>query len=217
MPSESSLPWPLVAGFVNQLTHDLRNDINSLALGLDLLKSSLADAESLDSADRLNHQIRSAGAKLREISMKIADPKPNHSAISAEDLFLIWKDQALQLGIEAVWSHALSTEQLNIDVEGVSRALGELLVNAKQFGDGKGLIATAGMQGQQVVFELQEPKPDPVDPTEWGTTPFISTQRANYGLGLWESDRLVRASAGEVERQWLPTGKLVTKYKFRAE
>jgi len=217
MPSESSLPWPRVAGFVNQLTHDLRNDINSLALGLDLLKSSLADPESLESAARLNDHIRTAGARLREISARIADPKPNSAKISAHDLFLIWQDQAFQLGINAAWSHTLGTEQLTIDVAGVSRALAELLVNARQFGDGLGLIAAAGIFGKEVVFELQEPKPNPLDPTEWGVAPFQSTQRAHYGLGLWESDRLVRASGGEIKRQWLATGKLVTKFKFPSE
>ena len=170
MPSESSLPWPLVARFLNQLTHDLRNEINSLALGIDLLQSSLADPESLDSAARLNDLIRTTGAKLRELSLRIADPKASRAAIPAEKLFLIWKDQALQLGIDPVWSHTLSNEQLNVDIGGVSKALRELLVNARQFGDGTGLIATAVTRGQQVVFELQEPQADPLDPTQWGSS-----------------------------------------------
>jgi len=163
MPPESSLPYPLVAGFLNQLTHNLRNEINSLALGLDLLKSSLDDSESVEFAARLSDQIRVSGANLRELSAKIADPKPNREVIPAHELFLIWKDQAFQLGIEAEWSHELTSEQLNLDIDGVSRALGELLINAKQFGDGTGLMASAVTLGKQVVFELQEPKSGPLD------------------------------------------------------
>ena len=72
----------------------------------------------------------------------------------------------------------------------------------------------AHLSGDQVAFELREPKSAPVDPSAWGRAPFVSTRRGAYGLGLWEADRLVRANGGEVSREVLSDGKLVTKLTF---
>ena len=75
----------------------------------------------------------------------------------------------------------------------------------------------ANLSGDRVAFELREPKSAPVDPSAWGRTPFVSTRRGAYGLGLWEADRLVRANGGEVTREVLSDGKLVTKLTFPIE
>lgn len=214
METEPLLPWHLVAGFINQLTHDMRNELNSLALGVDLLSSGLNDPTTLETTGRLRDQVLNAGARLRELSVKLAEPKPNRAELPAYDLFQIWQDQGSKLNINASWDHTLGAEKVNVDVNGVAKALGELLNNAKLFGNGHGMIALAGARDGQVVFELHETKPARVDPATWGETPFHSTKRGHYGLGLWEADRLVRASGGQIEREGLPDGRLVTKFKF---
>jgi len=218
MQFEPSLTWPGVSSFVNQLTHDIRNDLNTLELEFSLLASTLSDPKTAQSVARLREHIRNSAAKLRELSVKLADLKPNRTPLLAKDLHLIWQEQgaALDCNVDWNWDEALGTIRINIDVASVAKALNELLLNAKQFGDGSKLEGRARVAEGKVIFELCERKATPVDPTEWGFSPFCSTKRGGYGLGLWESDRLVRANGGEIERR-LEDGKLITRFKFVPE
>lgn len=219
MAPDPSVPWPRVVDFIKQHTHDMRNVLNGLELEAALLKGTVTDSKALESVARMRNQIRKAAANLRELSLKLVNTEPQCAPLLACDLFLIWQDQAkaLDLHDRVVWKASLGTERVNLDAAGVAGALQELLVNAKQFEDGGTLNAIAEARGSDVVFELHESKSAPVDPSKWGSTPLCTTQRGNYGLGLWKADRLVRGSGGEVKRNVLQDGTLVTQFSFVSE
>lgn len=218
MENDPSLPYSRIAAFLRQHAHDVRNNLNGLDLEAALLADIVTDEEAREAVTRLRAQIREAAGGLRALSAKLADPQPSCASISAQDLFLIWQDEAARLGLGSiVWASALGGERANVDATAMAAVFRELLTNAKQFGDSQSLVAMANICGTEVVFELREPAKEALNPSEWGRTPFVSTRRGSYGLGLWEADRLVRACGGEVTREVLSDGKLVTKLSFPLE
>jgi signal transduction histidine kinase len=218
MDANPDLPWSRVAAFIRQHTHDVRNHLNSLELEASLMTDLISDPEAVECLGRIRAQIRTLASNLRALSVKFQEPKVLVSPIAASDIFEIWKEQwsALSERPQIEWKNDLGGQMLTVDCASLASVFTELLHNAKAFGTGDTLTASAFSDGLDVIFELREPKRDPVDPKEWGTTPFSSTRRQGYGLGLWEADRAVRANNGRVKRRYLPDERaLVTTLSFR--
>jgi hypothetical protein len=200
----SSIPdvnWSRISTFVRQHTHDLRNELNGLDLEAALLADLVTDPEALEGVGRIRTGIRKVAADLRGLAAKFSEPRPNLVQLPAQDLFLIWKDQLGEVSgrPEVVeWSSELGEEQVNVDPSVVASAFHELLANAHSFGNGAKIHARATIENDQVVFELREPKVETVDPARWGSTPFLSTRRGGYGLGLCSVVRGVEASGGKI-------------------
>lgn len=216
MESNPEISWTSVATFVRQHTHDVRNHLNSLDLEAALLAELVTDEEGRSSVTRLRRQIREAANSLRALSGKFSDPKPNAMPMSARDIFEIWQEQhaAMENAPAVNWTDELGSEKVSLDPDAITASCRELLENAKAF-KSAGLQASAKVDGSEVVYELREKKEAPVDPGCWGRAPFGSTRRGGYGLGLWEMDRRVRASGGEVERSFdSKTSELVTTLRF---
>jgi hypothetical protein len=217
MPAIPDIAWSRVAGFVRQHTHDLRNDLNGLDLEAALLSDLTNETEVRESVARLRGEIRRIATSLRALSSKFADPRPNPLRLPAAELFLIWQDQWRELPArpEVEWTGTLDREQVNADPVAVGAALRELLTNAQAFGTGSPLHAGARAEGGRVIFTLREPKAEAVDPAHWGRSPFISTQRSGYGLGLCNALAAIEASGGElVWRFDAPAMELVTTISF---
>jgi signal transduction histidine kinase len=220
MESTPTVPWPRLATFVRQHTHDVRNHLNSLDLEAALLSELVQSGEARASVDRLRRQIREFAAEMRTLSAKFSEPGSAKSIVPANVLFLIWKDQAASLNPppQVKWSEDVGQVRVSVDAEGLARTFRELFVNAISFGSGTPLRAEAKAEDGQVVFSLSEPKSEPVDPAGWGHSPLASTRRGGYGLGLWGVDRIVAASSGEVERHYDAKDKaLVTTLRFPAQ
>ena len=218
MENDIALPLSRVAAFMRQHTHDVRNHLNALDLEAALLADIVTDNEAIDAVRRLRVQIRETANSLRTLSSKMSEPQPSRAPLAARELFLIWQDEGARLGLESIaWTQTLGLERVNVDAGALAKVCAELLTNAKQFGDGTGLVAMAAVSGGKVCFELREQGKSGVDPTTWGSAPFFSTRRGAYGLGLWEADRIVRANGGTIAREVLSNGTLVTKLAFPVE
>jgi K+-sensing histidine kinase KdpD len=217
MDSNPDLPWSRVSAFVRQHTHDVRNHLNSLELEASLMTDLISDPEAVECLGRIRAQIRTLAANLRALSGKFQEPKVMPGPIAASDLLEIWKEQwsAMPERPQIEWKNELGNQTVTVDAGVVASIFTELLNNAKTFGTGETLVASAMPQGHQVVFELREPKREPVNTTGWGISPFASTRRQGYGLGLWEVERGVRANQGEIRRRYLPEDRaLVTTLSF---
>lgn len=213
MDTPSELTWQRVAAFVRQHSHDLRNHLNGIDLEAALLNELMnGDVEARASLGRLRGQIRSLATELRGLSAKFADPLPANAPVAAGELFLVWKDQAVDLdpARRIEWHEAVGDARVNVDIDIVARAFRELLINAFAFGSDAPLRAEAAVQGGFVEFRLVEPKDGPLDVAEWGRVPFESTRRGRYGLGLWAMDRNIAASGGKVQRHYDPQAKTLT-------
>ncbi len=217
MDANPELPWSRVAAFVRQHTHDVRNHLNSLELEASLIADIVTDPEALESLSRIRTQIRTLAADLRALSGKFQDPKVSTAPIAASDLFEIWKEQwsGMEERPQMEWKSDLGDEMINVDASSVAAIFAELLRNAKAFGTGETLVASAKVDGSNVVFELHEPKRDAIDTETWGKSPLHSTRRHNFGLGLWEIDRAVQANGGRISRSFAPKNRsLVTSVAF---
>ena len=211
------LSLPLLAKFIRQHTHDVCNDLNGLALEATLLAELAPGGEAGESVARIHGQIRRLAADLRGLSSKFVEPKPVRALYAARELFLIWQDQpaALEPAPAVQWSDALGAEQVNVDAAALADVLRELLANAQAFGTGAPLLAASRVEDGKVAFELREPKDSPVETAGWGNAPFAAMRHGHYGLGLWEAQRTITASGGEVRRHFAKdTMELITTLLF---
>ncbi|MEO6786409.1 MAG: hypothetical protein ABI318_09780 [Chthoniobacteraceae bacterium] len=212
MAAESDIPWARFAAFVRQHTHDVRNGLNSLDLETALLHELVAEGEGRDCAERLREQVRTLGAQMRELSALFQNPEPNSAPLTASDLFLIWKEQhaGLPKPLEVQWVDELGAEQADVDAGMMATVFRELLANAAAFSEGGTATASARREGDEVIFELREPKTGVLDPSAWGT-PLATTRRGGYGLGLWSAHRLLDANHARLVRRHVPNeGALIT-------
>ena len=211
------LSLPLLAKFIRQHTHDVCNDLNGLALEATLLAELAPGGEAGESVARIHGQIRRLAADLRGLSSKFVEPKPVRALYAARELFLIWQDQPAALDPAPVvqWSDALGAEQVDVDAAALADVLRELLANAQAFGTGAPLLAASRGEDGKVAFELREPKDAPVETAGWGNAPFAAMRHGHYGLGLWEAQRTITASGGEVRRHFAKdTMELITTLLF---
>ncbi len=217
MDQEPEIPWPRVAAFVRQHTHDVRNHLNSLDLEASLLCELIPSGEARATVDRIRRQVRSFASEMRLLAGKFSDPPSGRADVPASVLFLIWKDQVTGLEPlpEVAWSQSVGEEKVTVDPDAMARTFRELLANAIAFSPGQPLRAEARTTDGTVTFTLAEPKAEAIDPTQWGRAPLTSTRRGGYGLGLWNVDRCVRASSGEIRRRYdHATKELVTTLAF---
>ena len=193
-----------LAQFIRQHTHDVCNDLNGLDLEATLLSELVPSGEAAESVARIHGQIRRLAKELRGLSAKFIEPKPTRALYAARELFLIWQDQpaALDPAPAVQWSEALGAEQVNVDAAALADVFRELLANAQAFGTDAPLLATARVEDGQIVFELREPKDAPVETARWGSAPFAAMRHGHYGLGLWDAQRTITASGGEVRRRF---------------
>lgn len=212
MDIQPEITWPRVAGFVRQLTHDVRNHLNGLDLETALLNELVTDGEAKESVDRLRRLIRQTASELRSLSGKFAQPSFAVGEVAAKELFLIWQDQVngLNPAPNIKWSEAVGSARVKTDIDVLARAFRELMSNAASFGTGDPIIAEAEVASGQLVFKLTEPAKLPLDPSSWGKTPLVSTRRGGYGLGLWEADRNISECGGKVERRFDSAKKTLT-------
>lgn len=217
MAFDPDIPASRVATFVRQYAHDIRNGLNALDLEAALLQEISTDPEAQESAKRLREQVRALSDQVRSVSSRFHDPQPLRAPLAARDLFLIFREQNDRLlrPVDADWQEALGDEQLQVDAGMIADLFRELLANAAAF-PGSGRIAVrASATAEAVEFELREPKSAPVTAApEWGTTPFASTRRGGYGLGLWTARRLAEANGASLTREFEPAGTLVTRLRF---
>ena len=213
MDPEPDIPWARFAAFVRQHTHDVRNGLNCLDLEISFLREIVTEGEGCDCVERLRAQVRALGVQMRELSAVIQAPNPIQAPLAARDLFLIWKEQHADLPkpIEVQWVDELGTEQVNVDAGMMASVLRELLANAAVFSEGATMTASARRDGDEVIFELREPKAAALDPSAWGE-PLVTARRGGYGLGLWSARRILDANGARIVQRHVPNeGALVTR------
>jgi hypothetical protein len=195
---------PHLAKFLQQHTHDVCNDLNSLDLEAALLAEIVPGGEAGESVARIRGQIRRLAADLRRLTANFTEPQPTRALYAASELFLIWQDQLVALDpMPAVqWSDMLGTEQVLVDATALANVFRELLANAQAFGTGTPVLAAARVENARVVFELREPKDARVDPAGWGGAPLAAIRPRHYGLGLWKAHRTIAANGGELRRRF---------------
>lgn len=203
MSNDTDLGWPAFALFMRQLTHDVRNQLNGLELELTLASEFVSGEEGAESLSRIREQLHHIAGHLRSLSLKFADASPTLAPIAAAELFLIFQEQAMSMEKlpPVKWSHQLKDEEVSVDAGDLANAAREVLVNAREFGS-EALEVRGCAEAGTVIYQFVEPKSAPLDAGRWGRTPFQSTKRSGYGLGLWLARRLVEANGGKLTHEY---------------
>lgn len=212
MTSEPEISWDLLAKFMRQHTHDVRNGLNSLDLEAAYLREIVTDDEARASAVRVREQVRVLADQLRSMSALFQIPQCYIAPLAASELMLIWREQYNAMPNRPVveWVSEVGEEKVNVDAGMMATIFQELLLNAYSFRDGEPAVASVRSSGGSVTFEIREPKTKLLDLSQWGKRVFETTKRGGYGLGLWTVTRLCEAM-GATLTHGNENGSLVTR------
>lgn len=216
-PDGPQIPWNDFVRFAGQLSHDLRNHLNSIELQATLLAELADDPELKSEVKRLREMVSETGRALQKLTTTLNPPRPQLMPYRAADFIQDLRgDIATALPQENAsieWDVQLGDETMEIDPQGLEQAALELFTNAAQHARGIGnLSAQARIEAGRFILELREPKQTFNLPTEnWGGTPLCSGKRGHYGLGLHHARVIVESQQGELRAQYDPgTSALIT-------
>jgi len=213
---EMAVPYPRIAGLVRQLTHDVRNGLNNIDLQSAFLQEIVTDAQPVAEIKRLREMVADTAKMLREFSTRFWMPTPNFVTYAARMFIEDFRQRAGKLAPEGApevrWTVNLREESISVDIETLSRGLGEYFKNAFQFREGNEAVeARVFARGRKLVVELVESKSTvPSAPETWGREPLVSTRRGGFGMGLFFARQVLGAHGGEVAATFDPEAKQLT-------
>jgi K+-sensing histidine kinase KdpD len=201
---EIQVPFQRVAGFVRQVTHDVRNGFNAMDLQAAFLLELATDPESTEEIKRLRAQISQSANALKVLSANFALSPPNFIAYGAAIFIEDFRDRLLKLApgkaAQVEWTVHLEQEEISIDIEMIFNALAEVFKNASQFAEpGSAIAARAFAENDRLILEISEGKAAVSgNPENWGREPFVSTRRGGYGLGLFRARMIISTHGGDI-------------------
>mgnify|MGYP001333818188 CR=1 FL=1 len=220
--TEVSIPYPRVAKFVRQITHDVRNGLSALDLHAAYIAELVTDAEVLEEIRKLREMVTGNAAMLRELSQAFQPLSLHPIPWPLETLYSEVEQRirsrfADEPGIRFLPADFGPGLEISVDLEQVIKAFGRVVENGIFFrGDNVELEVSAFVEGAEWVLQLREPKTDfsPEQPPEtWGLVPMISTRPGGYGLGLWLVRQCMQGHQGSL-RIALGDGVLCHQLRF---
>src|SRR3954469_22958597 len=167
MPPEQNSPGPNVpltriAGFVRQVTHDVRNGLNSMDLQAAYLNELITDPEEIDELRRLRGLIQTTARQLQSISSNFWTGTPNLVTYSVGILIEDLRDRLKKTFHESTaklekiaWKVELGEEAVAVDIEMLFGALTRLFENALDFSEPNSEVtAHAFAKGGRFILEL---------------------------------------------------------------
>nr|MDQ3625114.1 hypothetical protein [Verrucomicrobiota bacterium] len=187
---ECTVTFDQVADFVRHLAHDIRNGLGAIDLQAAYLTELIEDEELAGEAKKVRSLITQSAAFLQRVSALFRAPQPSPIRCEAGIFFEDFRDRLERVLPEnaptIAWHVELGEETVLVDLELMFTALAEFIGNAAHFYEQGCIHARVRVEGGAVVFELREAKSAvPSPPETWGTTPFVSSRRGGYGLGLF--------------------------------
>ena len=201
------VPYEDVAGFTRKLIHDVRNGLNALDLQLASMLDVASDTGSplLEDVTLARRLLGDEARRLGQLSAQMRGGSPDPIAYGASDLVEDLRERIARSFKDIVppinWTVSVGSEPVPVDFEVLSGAVAELVRNSSQFRTRGGQIeGLATIEDGEFVLELRHPQEEvPGDPETFGETPFRSTRRGAYGLGLFSARRALAALGGKLE------------------
>src|SRR4051794_8712883 len=130
------IPLPRIAGFVRQVTHDVRNGLNSMDLQAAYLNELITDPEAVDELRRLRGLIQTTARQLQAISGNFWTGTPSLVTYSARILIEDLQDRLKKTFHEyaekwgkIAWQVELAEESVAVDIEMFFGAVTRLFEN----------------------------------------------------------------------------------------
>ncbi len=204
-----NLPWSDTVSFVRQLSHDLRNDLNAIELQSAYISELAQDQELQSEIKRLREVVSGLNSTLQRLSKAVEDVTPNMISYRSADLMADMRaqiDRNFPNDSDQITWQIKVEGMLNVDPQMLQEVFTELFANAFRHDRGNGpLLASAGIENDQLVFSLHEPKAGFDSTTQnWGREPLRNISQRHYGLGLNRVRAIIEAHGGELRAQYDP-------------
>jgi K+-sensing histidine kinase KdpD len=203
-----SVPWSDAVRFIQQLSHDLRNDLNAVELQSAYIGELEKNEKLQGEIKRLREMVSGLASTLQRLSRAFGDVKPTLISYRAtdfmEDLRRKIDADLTNQKKEINWEIQPGNAMLKVDPQLLQEVFAELFANAFQHDRGKDpLLAKAKMDNNRFLFTLHEPKDHFDLPTQdWGREPMRKISQRHYGLGLNRGRAIVEAHGGELYAQY---------------
>src|SRR4051812_10291660 len=92
-----TVPFSRVSSFIRQVTHDVRNNLNSIDLQAAYLAELVTDAETLAEVRRIRALIQTSARHLQALSANFQAPSPNMVAYTARILIEDLRDRLTKI------------------------------------------------------------------------------------------------------------------------
>lgn len=205
-PPKVAVSFEALAGFLRLLSHDVRNDLNAV----DLLTAYIQDVTGAESIRaelaQLRTAIRYGSERMHRLSR--AFDLPRVDAISLP-LHVLMDDLRAQLLAEnpeietrVRWQIEDEHESVFVDPTLAMEVVRELADNALAFSPhGSHVNVTVGVNAiHSLEWRFSQTlRETSASPDQWGRSPFLSSRRGHYGLGLFRARRIVEAHKGSME------------------
>ena len=211
-----NVTWSDVVRFIRQLSHDLRNHLNAIELQSAYINELEREEEIKREIKRLHEMVAGMTSTLQSLSKAVSEVKLTliqyRAADLAEDLRKKIDHDFSEAGAAIEWNIQVGNAMLNVDPQLLQEAFTELFANAFLHNRDKGtLVAIAKVDGNRLLFTLQEPKSGFDLPTEsWGREPLRKASQGHYGLGLKRVRAIVEAHGGKIHAQYDPSVSTLT-------
>jgi nitrogen fixation/metabolism regulation signal transduction histidine kinase len=194
---------------VRQLTHDVRNGLNSMELQTayitDLITHPEEGVDIPAELKRLRAMFAEQGRMLQRFSARFRAGKPETVNYPAKLFVADFRERLAKtqpnFASQVAWTDDLAEEVIAVDAEMIFSALGEFFQNAEHFrenGHPVSAHASAGQKRWQI--ELGEHHTSLASPTPtWGREPLVSSRRGGCGLGLFYARQLLDLHGGGME------------------
>ena len=211
MPAELSdpeqavaVPLPRVASFVRQVTHDVRNTLNSLDLQAAYLLELSTDPEAVEELKRMRSLIHDSARDLQGLSSNFRSSAPSLIPYEARILVEDFRDRLHRTHPEQAgrieWEVDVHDESVLVDIEMFFGALVKVVENTFTFSQPDATIsANVFIDEGRLFLDLSQPSEAPEsDPARWGREPFVTTRRGGYGLGLFRARGFLASHGGDL-------------------
>ena len=213
----TEVPWERIEQFIGQLAHDVRNGLNALELQLTFLGEISTDPEAAAEVKLIRKTLSDVTRQLQAVRNSTAAPSLNKLDYPAKDFFEDLQErferQEAAGKARVQWQIDLGTASLAIDPETTMSAFLELLANALRFGGKETAISmTASANADAASISLVEtPSSPPTVALEaWGRSPFLSSRRGAYGIGLFRVRRILESQGGSYHVEYSASGQTLT-------
>ena len=195
--------------------HEVRNPINNISTGVQLVASRLGSDHPLyESLEKVRNECNRLDQLMSDVLLFARPLKLNIEPISVADLMerilARWNPHFRQVGVQCHTSFEANTPSALADERTLERVIVNLITNALQaMSDGGTLSVNLGTsqstQGDMVELKIIDTGPGiPPDVQDRIFDPFFTTKKEGTGLGLAIGRRILSAHKGTIQVESYP-------------